>query len=90
LPLVAFQHVPPYWGASTRPAVEAGVFWGTVGAVRELLNQQSSDLGSDRWVIWTGGDADLLAGVIADAGARVEPDLVLLGLRSELLSSLDQ
>jgi type III pantothenate kinase len=65
---------------STRPAVEAGVFWGTVGAVRELLDRQAADLGKEPWVIWTGGDAALLAGAIAGSEARVEPDLVLLGL----------
>ena len=80
LPLVELHQAPPFWGASTRPAVEAGVFWGTVGAVRELLDRQKPDLGSDPWVIWTGGDAALLAGAISGREARIEPDLVLLGL----------
>jgi type III pantothenate kinase len=80
LPLVELHHAPPSWGASTRPALEAGIFWGTVGAVRELLARQTADLGNDPWVIWTGGDATLLAGAIAGIEARVEPDLVLMGL----------
>ena len=80
LPLVELHQAPPHWGASTRPALEAGVFWGTVGAVRELLDRQTADLGSDPWVIWTGGDAALLAGAVAGSEARIEPDLVLLGL----------
>ena len=80
LPLVELHQAPPCWGASTRPALEAGVFWGTVGAVRELLDRQTADLGNDPWVIWTGGDAALLAGAIAGAEARIEPDLVLIGL----------
>ena len=87
LPLVELHQAPPHWGASTRPAVEAGVFWGTVGAVRELLDRQTADLGSDPWVIWTGGDAALLAGAIAGSDARIEPDLVLLGLCRVLGSS---
>ena len=45
LPFVELHRAPPHWGASTRPAVEAGVFWGTVGAVRELLARQAADLG---------------------------------------------
>ena len=80
LPLVEPSGPPPAWGASTIPALEAGVFWGTVGAIRELLERQKVELGSDPWVIWTGGNAALLAGPIAGSNARIEPDLVLLGL----------
>ena len=80
LPLVELDRAPPAWGSSTRPAVEAGVYWGAVGAVRELLARQAGDLLEDPWVIWTGGDAALLAGPIAGKDARIEPDLVLLGL----------
>jgi len=80
LPLAEPSQPPPAWGASTIPALEAGVYWGTVGAVRELVERQKADLGSDPWVIWTGGDAALLAGAIAGSNARVEPDLVLMGL----------
>ncbi len=80
LPLVEPSGPLAAWGASTIPALEAGVFWGTVGAVRELLERQKADLGSDPWVIWTGGNAALLAGPIAGSDARIEPDLVLLGL----------
>ncbi len=80
LPLVEPHQAPPHWGASTRPAMEAGVFWGTVGAVRELLDRQTADLGNEPWVIWTGGDAALLAGAVVGAEARIEPDLVLIGL----------
>jgi type III pantothenate kinase len=80
LPWVKPQDAPRSWGASTQPAVEAGVFWGTVGAVRELLSRQVADMGHEPWVIWTGGDAALIAGAIAGNEARIEPDLVLLGL----------
>jgi type III pantothenate kinase len=87
LPLVDLHAAPPCWGASTRPAVEAGVFWGTVGAVRELMDRQKADLSSEPWEIWTGGDAALLASAVAGNDARVEPDLVLLGLCRVLCSS---
>jgi type III pantothenate kinase len=80
LPHVSPQQAPPAWGSSTRPAMEAGVFWGSVGAVRELLSRQADDIGGDHWIIWTGGDAALLAGPIAGNGARIEPDLVLIGI----------
>jgi type III pantothenate kinase len=58
-----------------------------VGAVRELLARQTADLGNDPWVIWTGGDAAMLAGPVAGADARIEPDLVLIGLCRALSSS---
>jgi type III pantothenate kinase len=80
LPLVELQQAPPHWGASTRPALEAGIFWGTVGAVRELVDRQTGDLGKERWVMWTGGDAALLADAVDGSLARIEPDLVLMGL----------
>jgi type III pantothenate kinase len=87
LPCVAPQAAPPHWGSSTQPAVEAGVFWGTVGAVRELLARQATDLGGDPWVIWSGGDSALLASALAGSEARIEPDLVLIGLAQAVLRS---
>jgi type III pantothenate kinase len=90
LPLVELPQAPPHWGASTRPALEAGIFWGTVGAVRELVARQTADLGKERWVMWTGGDAALLAGAVDGPLARIEPDLVLIGLCGALASSHDQ
>jgi type III pantothenate kinase len=80
LPAVALAKTPATWGSSTRPAMEAGVFWGAVGAVRELLVRYTVDLGGEPSVIWTGGDAALLAAPVSGASAHIEPDLVLLGL----------
>lgn len=72
--------VPPAWGRSTIPALEAGLFWGAVGTVRELLRRQADGLGPDPWLAWTGGDADRLAPQVDWPGAAVLPDLVLAGL----------
>jgi len=80
LPLVELHQAPPAWGSSTRPALESGVYWGVVGAIRELLARQADDLPGDPHVVWTGGDAALLAGPIAGNKAQIEPDLVLIGL----------
>ncbi len=80
LPLVRPAAVPPPWGDSTRPALEAGVFWGVVGAIRELLTRQAEGLGPSPWLVWSGGDAETLAPAIDWPGARVVPDLVLQGL----------
>jgi type III pantothenate kinase len=90
LPLIDLRQAPPHWGPLTRPALEAGIFWGTVGALRELMDRQTADLGDDRWVFWTGGDAAILARAVAGVEARIEPDLVLIGLARALASSHDQ
>ncbi|APW62783.1 type III pantothenate kinase [Paludisphaera borealis] len=80
LPLVSPDATAPSWGRSTEPSLEAGVFWGTVGAVRELIARQRTDLSADPLVVWTGGDAALLAPAVEGPSARVVPDLVLQGL----------
>ena len=81
LPMVSPRDAPPPWGDSTRPALEAGVFWGVVGSVRELLTRQAEGFGpADPWVVWSGGDADVLARAVGWPGALVVPDLVLHGL----------
>ncbi|MDQ2622887.1 MAG: type III pantothenate kinase [Actinomycetota bacterium] len=80
LPLVSPDQTAPAWGRSTEPSLKAGVFWGTVGAVRELLARQRPDLGGEPRVVWTGGDAELLASAVEGGQALVVPDLVLRGL----------
>ncbi len=80
LPLITPHEAPPVWGSSTRPALEAGLYWGVVGAIRELLTRQATDLSPLLWLVWTGGDAPLLAPSIAWGAACVVPDLVLHGL----------
>ncbi len=80
LPLVSPELVPPAWGASTLPALEAGIYWGVVGAIREILTRQSADLAKPPWLVWTGGDAALLASSITWDRSEIIPDLVLHGL----------
>jgi type III pantothenate kinase len=80
LPLIELSDISPRWGRGTRDSLEAGVFWGTVGAVRELIFQQVTDLGSNPWVVWTGGDAERLAAHITEYDSRVEPDLILMAI----------
>lgn len=80
LPLVIPRSSPPAWGNATRPALEAGIFWGAVGTIRELLMRQASGFELPCWLIWTGGDAEALAPAIGWQGATVVPDLVLEGL----------
>jgi type III pantothenate kinase len=80
LPLITPRKAPPAWGRSTGPALEAGLYWSVVGAVRELLKRQAADLSPDPWVVWTGGDAPILGPAVAGEAAFVVDDLVLHGL----------
>ena len=43
LPLIHPDQSAPSWGRGTLGSLEAGIFWGTVGAVRELLARQAFD-----------------------------------------------
>jgi type III pantothenate kinase len=81
LPLIEVRPNPLPWGRAAEQAMEAGVFWGTVGAIRELLARQSDGSNSVPWLIWTGGDAHVLAPAVVGDGAHVVPNLVLEGLR---------
>jgi type III pantothenate kinase len=89
LPEVAPREGPDPVGRSTIPALEAGVFWGVVGAIRELLTRQSSGLATPPWLIWTGGDAPTFARWVEWPGAEVVPHLVLEGLCREGLRAQD-
>jgi len=80
LPRVGVVEAPAPWGRSTAPAMAAGVYWGCVGAIRELLARQAEGLDPPPWTLWTGGDAPALALRVAGPEALVVPDLVLRGL----------
>jgi type III pantothenate kinase len=76
---------PPVVGKSTEAAIRSGLFWGSVGAVRELVDRMSQDVHSPVRVFVTGGDAQRLAGYLAP-DARFVPDLVLIGIASSSLA----
>jgi type III pantothenate kinase len=80
LPLIEPVADPPPWGRSTVPAIRAGVYWGVVGAVRELLTRQSAGLGAKPWVVFSGGDAKVLRDSVGWQDAQLVLDLVLHGL----------
>jgi type III pantothenate kinase len=80
LPLIEVREEPPPWAPSTIAAMEAGLFWGMVGMARELINKQAEEFGVTPYVIWTGGDAQLLAPRVTGSQSRVEADLVLAGM----------
>jgi type III pantothenate kinase len=83
LPEIEPREAPEAFGRSTIPALEAGVFWSVVGAIRELVTRQSAGLTPLPWLIWTGGDASTFARWVDWPGAVVVPHLVLEGLRTQ-------
>jgi type III pantothenate kinase len=80
LPLIHPDRSAPFWGRGTLDSLEAGIFWGTVGSVRELIARQTFEDDQSPWVVWTGGDASRLAAAVSGDAALIIPDLVLLGL----------
>jgi type III pantothenate kinase len=93
LPLVEMDvgsEPPEVLGRSTVEAMQSGLYWGAVGAIRELIARLSADasqreqLGafppeSSADVILSGGAAHLVAGAVGPQ-ARVAPHLVLSGI----------
>lgn len=67
-------------GASTQEAIRAGVVFGCVGAVRELLRRTRAELGSEAPLIATGGLCGVIAPLLPEIAA-VEPLLTLEGVR---------
>jgi len=70
---------PPAIGRSTEQAIHSGLYWGTVGAIRALIEQISAQLATDCELYFTGGDAMRLAPLAAER-PQIVPDLVLSGI----------
>ncbi|QGJ71071.1 Type III pantothenate kinase [Planctomycetales bacterium 10988] len=82
LPRVSFHYleVPPEpLGRSTIEAMRGGIFWGAVGAIRELIVQLQRDLSQEPDVFITGGASALIAKALGN-GARHVPHLTLGGI----------
>ena len=82
LPLIStirLDQPPPAIGDSTENAIRSGVFWGTIGAIREMIQRVQCHLGAQHQIFMTGGDMHRLAQHVAPEG-RVIPNLVLSGI----------
>jgi len=77
-----FQAVPPAIGKSTQAAISAGIYWGMIGAARELLIRMAEDCSIEPQLFVTGGGAPLLALHLATdyPSLRHLPGLVLSGI----------
>jgi type III pantothenate kinase len=80
LPLVETRELisPPPIGRGTQAAIESGLFWGTVGALVELVRRTGEALAAPTDIFFTGGDAPRLTEFVH--GAVHVPHLVLSGL----------
>jgi type III pantothenate kinase len=78
LPLVSFGArgaEPPPVGKSTSAAIESGLYWGTIGAIREFIRQYSAGGSLPADVFLTGGTAERFAPRLASAGTPGSHDM---------------
>jgi len=86
LPLVvldALEQPPSALGKSTVPAIQAGLYWGPVGAIRELVRQLSAGLSPPPEMFVTGGASPRVGELLAidgDSPVHHVPHLVLAGI----------
>src|SRR5690606_22459732 len=73
---------PAAVGQSTDEAIAAGLYWGGVGAVRELIARQSDRLVAPPQVFVTGSTSPEMARLLGspDYAVRYVPNLVLSGI----------
>ncbi|MCU0879182.1 MAG: type III pantothenate kinase [Pirellulaceae bacterium] len=86
LALLAPADEPPrVLGKNTEEAIRSGLFWGAVGAVREVIARMTSELAAQTpkspspQLFVTGGDLARLAPLV-DQQARFVPQMVLAGI----------
>ena len=81
LPLIPteWETPPDPIGVDTPSAMAAGIFWGLVGTVRELVKRQAVLLEGDPEIFVTGGGGRLLADELGE-GARFIDTLTLMGI----------
>jgi type III pantothenate kinase len=70
---------PSVIGKNTEQAIRSGLFWGAVGAARELIGRMSDGLTPAPQVFVTGGDLKRLAPLVSGQ-ARFVPNMVLAGI----------
>jgi type III pantothenate kinase len=70
---------PPVLGKDTEAAIRSGLFWGSVGAVRELVERMAEGRAPPPQVFVTGGDLRQLAAALGGQ-TRFVPHMVLAGI----------
>lgn len=92
LPLVETSDLrwpPPVLGTSTSSAIRSGVFWGAVGAVRQLLQRFAAEASSVPIDVWiTGGAGQGIADALG-LPSHFVPQLTLAGIAITAMASVD-
>jgi type III pantothenate kinase len=70
---------PPVVGKNTEAAIRSGLFWGAVGAVREVVSRITENLAQHPPIYVTGGDLRRLAEHLG-GGAIYVPNMALSGI----------
>jgi type III pantothenate kinase len=70
---------PEPLGKATEPAMRSGLYWGAVGAVRELTSQMIADASIEPEFLVTGGAGPMVAKLLSDSAHHV-PHLTLAGI----------
>jgi type III pantothenate kinase len=70
---------PEVVGRSTEQAIRSGLFWGAVGAVREVMDRMATQLAQPPEIFVTGGDLRRLSEQLGDEASFV-PNMVLSGI----------
>lgn len=73
------QQQPPALGGATEPAMRAGLYWGAVGGVRELIGRLAEEVSAQPEVFLTGGAGEVVARLFGPT-ARYQPHLTLAGI----------
>lgn len=79
LPLVKIRKPQRAIGKDTQECLEAGLYFGYLGMIREVMGRTMAEMGGRPAVVATGGLAPLFLPDLP--GVRHEPDLTLHGLR---------
>ncbi|MCA9248850.1 MAG: type III pantothenate kinase [Planctomycetales bacterium] len=77
--LIQLEDPPTPIGKATSQAIHSGLFWGALGAVRELVARYTETLDAAPQVVLTGGAAPQVARLLS-AETLYEPHLVLSGM----------
>ncbi|HEY5348916.1 MAG TPA: type III pantothenate kinase [Candidatus Lustribacter sp.] len=85
LPQVALHAPGAVIGRDTVTSIQSGIVYGAIGATEAIVARIRAELGAPARVIATGGLASVIAGE-TPVIERVEPHLVLYGLRAHVLS----
>ncbi len=95
LPLVDVAELdspPPALGTATEPAIQSGLFWGAVGAIREVVDQlhkaaAGGSCAEEPQIFFSTGGAGATVAELLGPAARHVPHLTLAGIALAAISA---